>query len=207
MIKVLFQNSDYLVVDKPCGVPVHATVDKKRENILDLLKAQLKVDELFLAHRLDKDTSGCLALSLNHAAQVHLTKVFSEREIKKTYVCVVEGSGFKSEETFEDFLKEKKEKGKELMSVVRSGGRKAISICRLIKESHNFSLVEMEIKTGRMHQIRVQLASRGHAIVGDPFYGGIEAPRLFLHAKSIECAEFSVSSDVPTEFLIRLDQK
>ena len=55
-----------------------------------------------------------------------------------------------------------------------------------------------------MHQIRVQLACRGHAIIGDPFYGGIAANRLFLHAKSIECDLFTVSSEIPEEFMKRL---
>jgi RluA family pseudouridine synthase len=207
MIKILFQNSDYVIVDKPNGIPVHATVDKNRENVLSLVRDQLKVDELHLAHRLDKDTSGCLVLSLNHKAQVYITEIFSQRSIRKTYICVVEGVIQEKEVELEDFLKIKKVKGKELMSVVRSGGKKAISLCRTLSTKNNMSLVEVEIKTGRMHQIRVQLASRGHAIVGDPFYGGIEASRLFLHAKSIECEIFKVSSEIPVEFMQRLEQK
>jgi RluA family pseudouridine synthase len=207
MIKILFQNADYVVIDKPSGIPVHATVDKNRENILDLVKAQLKVEELFLAHRLDKDTSGCLVMSLNHAAQVLITDIFSNRSIRKTYVCVVEGVFEKTEMELEDFLKAKKIKGKELMSVVRSGGKKALSLCRVLSSKNNLSLVEVEIKTGRMHQIRVQLASRGHAIIGDPFYGGTLAQRLFLHAKAIECEIFKVVSEIPTDFMQRLDGK
>jgi RluA family pseudouridine synthase len=207
MIKILFQNADYLVIDKPNGIPVHATVDKNRENILDLVKAQLKVEELFLAHRLDKDTSGCLVMSLNHPAQVQITEIFAKRSIRKTYVCLVEGVFEKKEMELEDFLKVKKIKGKELMSVVRSGGKKALSLCRVLSSKNNLSLIEVKIKTGRMHQIRIQLASRGHAIVGDTFYGGIEAQRLFLHAMSIECEIFKVISEIPTGFMQRQDGK
>jgi len=207
MINILFQNSDYIVVDKPSGIPVHATVDKSRENVLSMLKDQLGITELYLAHRLDKDTSGCLVLGLNQNSQIHISKIFEAREITKRYVCLVEGEGFEKETLLEDFLKAKKLQGRELMSVVRSGGIKAVSICRLLKSNKNYSLLEIEIKTGRMHQIRVQLASRGHAIVGDNFYGGAEASRLYLHAQLIECAEFRVESQLPLEFMQRFEGK
>ncbi len=182
IMEILWEDESILVVNKPPGLPVHATLDTKRQNVLSLLKSKSK--DLTLIHRLDSLTSGVLLLAKTKSAALHLQKQLMNHEMQKTYWAIVLGHP-PNEARFEDFLKEKKIKNKTIMSVVKSGGKKAILDFRLMDEFDHCSLVEIQLLTGRMHQIRVQFSNRGFPLKGDALYGA-ETPPLFLHARKLE---------------------
>ncbi len=185
MIEVLYEDSDFLIVNKPSGLIVHATVDKSRENLYDLLKKDHP--ELAILHRLDKDTSGAMLFSKNPEINKDIQTIFDERTIEKTYIALVHGEWEGEKGTMEDFLKKEKVKNKEKMVKVLKGGQKAITYFEKKDYKNGVSLMSFTLETGRMHQIRVQSALRNHPLLGDTFYGKADkAERLFLHSHHLE---------------------
>lgn len=169
--QIIFENDDFCVVNKKKGLITHATLDKSRENLFDLLKDHyLKVNkEVFLLHRLDKETSGLMLFSLNEQKNKELQKLIENKLLQKTYLAKVIGTPDWSDEiVLKDFLKKIKEKGIDKQSVVMKGGEVALSRAKVITPN----IVQVTLMTGRMHQIRIQLSSRGFPIVGDSLYGG-----------------------------------
>jgi 23S rRNA pseudouridine955/2504/2580 synthase len=190
-IERLFEDENFLIVNKPNGLVVHNTVDKKRLNLYDILRDENPNQYLGLVHRLDKDTSGAIVLTKSESVNKFIQDEFLTHRIEKKYLCITHGE-WVIDQTIEDFLKKEKNKNKiELMVKVLKGGVKAISLVKTIKHSSTFSLLEFTLKTGRMHQIRVQSASRNYPLVGDTFYGNldldkkVEPERLFLHSHSL----------------------
>ncbi len=202
-IEVLFEDSNFLIVNKPAGLIVHATVDKSRENLFDILRETHP--ELSILHRLDKDTSGAMLFSKNPDINKDIQAIFDERSIQKTYQALVHGEWESDKGVMEDFLKKEKVKNKEKMVKVLKGGQKAITYFEKISSKDNISLMRFTLETGRMHQIRVQSALRGHPLVGDVFYGKEDkAERLFLHSYHLEFQflgkTISVTAELPEEF-------
>lgn len=202
-IVTLYENDDFLVVDKPSGLVVHATLDKDRENLYDLLKE--KYSDLSLIHRLDKDTSGAILFSKKKSANNEIQKIFDERLIKKSYIAIVHGEWKDPEGKLEDFIKKEKIKGLELMVKVSKGGQKAITYFEVVEIKNNFSLIKFTLETGRMHQIRVQSALRNHPLLGDGLYGKKDrAERLYLHSHILEFVYknqlIKVESRIPDAF-------
>lgn len=202
-IAILFEDQNFLIVNKPAGLIVHATVDKSRENLFDILRETHS--DLSLLHRLDKDTSGAMLFSKNPEINKDVQAIFDERTIKKTYLALTHGEWESDKGVMEDFLKKEKIKNKEKMTKVLKGGQKAITHFEKISSKNNISLMKFTLETGRMHQIRVQSALRHHPLLGDSFYGKRDqAERLFLHSFHLEF-EFkgkliSVTAELPEEF-------
>lgn len=202
-ITVLFEDSNFLIVNKPAGLIVHATVDKSRENLFDILKETYP--ELSILHRLDKDTSGAMLFSKNPEINKDIQAIFDERSIQKTYLALVHGEWKEEKGVMEDFLKKEKIKNKEKMVKVLKGGQKAITYFEKITFKNNVTQMRFTLETGRMHQIRVQSALRQHPLLGDNFYGKPDsAERLFLHSHYLEFdyqgKKISVTAEVPEEF-------
>ena len=207
---ILFHDENLLIVNKPAGLVTHATLDKKRDNLVDLLKRELNLSYLGLIHRLDKDTSGAILFTLKEEANIPVQKMLENREIKKTYQALVSGhlewSGH--EQKWEDFLKKERRQGIELMSKVTKGGVKAISLLKDVKHFNHTSLLELELVTGRMHQLRIQTSVRGHAIVGDTLYGdrSRQEVRMFLHSSKmilkhpVTNSPLTIIAPLPPEF-------
>jgi 23S rRNA pseudouridine1911/1915/1917 synthase len=192
-IEVLFEDDNFLIVNKPAGLIVHATVDKNRPNLFDILKESRGSSELSLLHRLDKDTSGAILFTKNPEVNKKIQEAFNERSIKKTYRAIVHGEWRENSGVMEDFLKKEIQKNKkELMVKVHKGGQKAITYFEVVKRSEAYSHMSFTLETGRMHQIRIQSALRGHPLLGDAFYGNSEldkkmnAQRLYLHSYKLE---------------------
>lgn len=203
MIQVLYEDSDFLIVNKPSGLIVHATVDKSRENLYDILKKDHP--ELAILHRLDKDTSGAMLFSKNPEINKDIQAIFDERTIEKTYIALVHGEWEGEKGMMEDFLKKEKVKNKEKMVKVLKGGQKAITYFEKREYKNGVSLMSFTLETGRMHQIRVQSALRNHPLMGDAFYGKPDkAERLFLHSHHLEFQFqgrlISVTAPLPEEF-------
>ncbi len=177
-VEIVSLHPDFVVVSKPQGLVVHASLDKNRENLFDLLKVKFPTREVSLLHRLDKDTSGLILFSLNSDKNKVFQKLLEERKIQKTYVAKVKGiTEWHEEILLKDYLKKEKIKGIEKMSVVQKGGDVALAYAKTLAPH----IVQVTLETGRMHQIRVQLASRGHPIIGDSLYGA-DHGKLHLHS-------------------------
>lgn len=182
-IDVLFEDENFLIVNKPAGLIVHSTLDKKRENLFDFLKKSYP--KLFMHHRLDKETSGAIIFSKDESVNQFLENGFRTHSIEKSYNLIVHGQWEHNGE-LSCFLKKVKNKnGHEVMEVVTKGGVKAISDVTTIKCNSKYSLLNFKLQTGRMHQIRIQCKNEGHPIVGDLIYGIDKHERMYLHSNSL----------------------
>lgn len=196
---ILFEDINYIAVFKKASWPVHATVDKSRSNLFDALKSFLKQRDkldsdpyLAIHHRLDVDTSGIVIFAKSVEANPVLSDIFSNHKCTKVYKAICLGKPAKQSGELLNFLKKIKIKNKEVMSVVNSGGQKAITRFKTIESKNNLALIEFEIITGRMHQIRIQSAHHGFGILGDDVYGNKEFNKKYsIHKHLLHCEKFS----------------
>ena len=142
-----------------------------------------------IVHRLDKDTSGVIIVAKNNLAHENLVNIFKNKDISKTYLCIVKGILKNKSGRIENLIG-RDPNNRKRMTVVENNGKLAISNYKVLKENHNknYSLVEVNIETGRTHQIRVHMKSLNHPILGDATYGNINslANRQMLHAFKLE---------------------
>ncbi len=206
-LEVLYEDEDCAVINKPVGLLSHSKGAYNPEATVESwLKSRLKGitgDRAGIVHRLDRATSGVMIVAKTPEALLWLQKQFSQRRVKKTYVAVVSGE-FKEEEAVIDMPIERNPKKPQTFRV-GSNGKPAVTAYKVIQAGDGLSLVELKPETGRTHQLRVHLAQIGHPIVGDSFYGGNVADRLFLHARELEITipskkRKTFNVPVPTEF-------
>lgn len=160
-----------------------------------------------IVHRLDKDTSGIMAIALNQETFNYLKKLFQSRQIKKTYLALVWGVVPQKSGTINKPLGIKSGSVKRSVTA-RKMVKEAVTDYKVIKRFDDFTMLEVTPRTGRTHQIRVHLASIGHPIVGDKLYGRKIIPknltRQFLHAEAIEFTlpngqRFKAAADLPQD--------
>ena len=183
---IVHEDAAILVVDKPSGVAVHGGSGVSYGVIESLRAARPQAKFLELAHRLDRDTSGLLIVCKKRSALVELHRMLREGEVGKVYVAVVKGVTEKTLELRESLHKYVTASGERRVSV-QAEGVSALTRAKRVKASEALSLLEVELLTGRTHQIRVHLAHAGHPIVGDDKYGDFalnrkHRQRLMLHA-------------------------
>lgn len=184
-IRVLHMDDAIIVIDKPAGLLSMGSAREKEKTahriLNDHLRATVKStrQQVFIVHRLDRETSGLMIFARSEAIQSTLQRNW--KNVTKKYFAVVEGVPSRAEGTLTDYLVESKSM---LVHRVASGGDLAITHYRVIAKHGHQSLLELTLETGRKHQIRVQLAERGHPIVGDKKYGAKADPgrRLALHS-------------------------
>lgn len=192
---VLFEDEHLLAIDKPAGVAVHGGSGVSFGVIEQLRRARPTARMLELVHRLDRETSGILLVAKKRSALVKLQDQFRERETGKTYLALVQGEWPARlkviDQPLHKYLLADGERRVKVVAKDDPDGMRAISLVRVQAKAGGFSLLEVTIKTGRTHQIRVHLASQGHPIAGDDKYGDFEAnkalqkqglKRMFLHA-------------------------
>jgi 23S rRNA pseudouridine955/2504/2580 synthase len=196
---VLFEDDNLLAIDKPAGVAVHGGSGVSFGVIEQLRRARPSARLLELVHRLDRDTSGVLLVAKKRSALKHLQDQFRDRETGKTYLALVQGQWPSNRKVIdlplEKFVLAKGQaEGERRVRVVARddpNGMRAITLVKVAKLVGSCTLLEVTIKTGRTHQIRVHLASLGHPIVGDDKYGDFDVnrvlqkqglKRMFLHA-------------------------
>ena len=191
--RLLYRDGLMLVIDKPAGLPVHAGPGggDNLENYFDALRFGLPRAPA-LAHRLDRDTSGCLALGRHPKALRKLGKLFSDGRVEKTYWAITKGVPEKLSGTIDAPLK-KETRGSGWRVVIAEDGQGAVTTYRTLSAKDGLAFIEAKPKTGRTHQIRVHLASLGAPILGDPQYAtqyGELSPEdraqpMMLHARRL----------------------
>ena len=206
-IEILFQNSDWVAVNKPAGLSVHNVEDP--ENLIQVLARQIAVPKLFPVHRLDKETSGVQLLALNEKAAAHLMQQFQQRSVLKFYQGITAGRLDQSGAWHEP-LTDKAEGAKNPAGLAKDR-LPCETTFRLLKQSEYFSWAEFQIHTGRQHQIRKHCALHGRALIGDPRYGNpkynqkisdlYQFRRMALHSWRLIIDGQEVSCDAPSEFL------
>ncbi|OPX45430.1 ribosomal large subunit pseudouridine synthase C [Ruminiclostridium hungatei] len=184
----VFEDDNLLVVNKASGVPVHPDKTQSEATLIDKLQ-ETYGSELALCHRLDRNTSGLVILAKNNASLDIMLEKIKEREIRKFYTCIVSGIMEKRQAELVDYL-EKNEK----ISRVFISHRKTrdsleiVTRYRVLETLDNLSLLEVELVTGRTHQIRAHLAHYGHPIIGDGKYGKNSENRQYGSKYQLLCA-------------------
>ncbi len=185
-LDIVYEDDDVLVIDKPAGLVVHPGSGNWSGTMLNaLLHHAPRLGELARAgivHRLDKDTSGLLAVAKNEPAQASLVRQLQARTMKRTYLALARGV-VKAAGTI-DAPVGRDRRSRTRMAVVATG-KPAVTHYRVRKAFPHHTLLECELESGRTHQIRVHLASIGHPVEGDPVYAGRGPqllPRQALHA-------------------------
>jgi 23S rRNA pseudouridine955/2504/2580 synthase len=201
---VVFEDDHLLVIAKPAGVAVHGGSGVSFGVIEQLRQARPTAKFLELIHRLDKETSGLLMIAKRRSALLALQEQFRQRETGKTYAALVLGAWPASKKVIDTplhkFLTAEGERRVKAVADDHEDGRRSITLVKIVSVFDQFSLLDVTIKTGRTHQIRVHLLSEGHAIAGDEKYGdeainhalakgsavpGIKFKRMFLHARRL----------------------
>lgn len=218
---ILHEDHDLLVVNKPAGMAVHAGSGLPW-GLIDALRQDRKGEYLELAHRLDRETSGCLVLARSGAALGHLAEQFRSGTVRKYYLCLLDGR--LPEDLVEvDAPLARTDGGPGGPVEVQEDGKQARTRFRLLQRFHDCSYVEAELLTGRTHQIRAHACHLGLPLAGDAKYADREAVkrwkarglgRLFLHAHRLglnapsgEELEFNAPlPDALREVLDRLEQ-
>lgn len=189
MINIIYEDNHLLVVEKPINVPVQEDITKDKD-LLTILKEYIKDKYnkpgnvyLGLVHRLDRPVGGLMVFAKTSKAANRLSKQVKEKTMKKTYVAVVNGKVEK-----EGTLKDKLEKDpKTNITKVSPNGKEAILEYKLLQYKNNYSLVQINLITGRSHQIRVQFSSRNHPLFADQKYNkNPEKGQIALFAQRLE---------------------
>lgn len=205
--QIFYECDDFLLAEKPEGIPVHETKDPSRMDFTRLLSNHLQIPELRTVNRLDLGTSGIVLLGKNKNKNVELDLLLKEAE--KTYIFLCDGIPSWREHRMECFLKE----GNKQVNLVRSGGKKAITEFSILHSDPNESISFgfAKILTGRRHQIRVMLSSLGFPILGDTVYGKKEKTetRMYLHSFRFYFTDFlgqkqMVQTDLPRDWIGRM---
>jgi tRNA pseudouridine32 synthase/23S rRNA pseudouridine746 synthase/23S rRNA pseudouridine1911/1915/1917 synthase len=189
-VVILYEDHDLLVVDKPAGLLTIGTAADKTHTAYFILTDYVRKgntrsrNRVFIVHRLDRDTSGILLFAKNEAAKHRLQGQWPETH--KKYLAVVHGRCKQSAETITTYLAEN-QAHVVYATTDRSKGKLAHTAYKVLRQTKDFALLEVDLLTGRKNQIRVHLAGIGHPIVGDTKYGrrGDLHDRLALHARSI----------------------
>jgi 23S rRNA pseudouridine955/2504/2580 synthase len=190
--RVLYEDPDLLVLDKPAGLAVHGG-SGINHGVIELIRAVRGDDGLELVHRLDRDTSGCLLIAKRRSALRHLHAQLRDGQMRKLYTVLLLGRLNGPERIIAAPLLTSHRRGGERFVTVSAEGKPARSCFRPREVLRGMTLCDVRIDTGRTHQIRVHAASIGHPVAGDERYGtdddvavrrgGLQ--RLFLHATSL----------------------
>lgn len=201
---ILYEDDVLVAVSKPCGLPTHATLDDAREHLYGWVQKRGGYPYLGLHHRLDVQTSGVVLFSKSKSVNAALSELFQKRQIEKTYLCGVSkkpeclenlktempeipltpGFTWQLRQRLSPVPKQKATDSRQRFEV-SPHGKIADTRFTFLEELNEHWLLQASPKTGRTHQIRVQLAQMGLPILGDRLYGGAPCARMLLHAQKI----------------------
>ena len=208
-VEIIYEDRDIIVVNKPKGMVVHPANGNPDGTLVNAIMAICK-DSLSgiggeirpgIVHRLDKDTSGILIVAKNDKAHINLSEQIKEHKVKKTYIALVKGIVKENNATINMPIG-RSEKDRKKMAVTKKG-KEAITHFKVLKRYDKYTLLEINIETGRTHQIRVHLSQRGYPIVGDEVYSkGKNEWNIkgqCLHAKSLDFKHPITNEDMHLE--------
>ena len=218
-LTILYEDPDVVVIDKPAGMVVHAGAGNREGTLVNALLhhfgtlSSINGDQRpGIVHRLDRETSGVLAVARTDAAHQSLAAQFQSREVEKTYLAIVHGhmkqpQGRITAPIARDPVRRIR------MTAKLATGRTALTEYRVLEDLGRYSVLEVRIGTGRTHQIRVHLSHLHHPIVGDRLYGAParDSKRFYLHAYRLRFRSpstgqcITVESAPPADFLNLLD--
>ncbi len=209
-IEIVFEDEYLAVINKPAGMVVHPGAGVPNGTLANAIAWHFKFDttnrdkddkksnRIGIVHRLDKETSGLIVVAKNEITHEKLSAQFHDRKVRKSYVALVHGFVRKLEGKVEEAIA--RDRKNRVKMAVDKNGRNALSVYKVRTRFENFTLVDVDIKTGRTHQIRVHLSHINHPIIGDETYNGgrdnqipdaqlrkaiRELNRFFLHAEKL----------------------
>lgn len=212
-LRIIFEDSYLIVVEKKEGLLTVSTDNPDETTAFSILKTYVKKsspqNRIYVVHRLDRETSGVILFAKTKEVQLILQENWHRIITRRIYVALVEGQVEKEEDTIVTWLTENEKSLKVHSSYTDNGGQQAITHYRRIKSNEEFSLLEIELETGRKNQIRVHMQGIGHPVAGDKKYGAAPSPvsRLGLHARllafyhPITTEIVSFETPVPRSFL------
>jgi len=220
---ILFQDQDLIVIDKPAGMVTQpapsryqGTVYSELQNLLQEQMSSGQKPSIGMMQRLDLDTSGVMVFSIHKRAHKKMTEAFRGRDVNKVYWALVAGKPETKEGHFSSLLA--KRRSTNLMVSVERGGKQADTLYRTLQSMDQASLVEVELITGRSHQIRAHFSEAGLPLLGDTAYGGlqtingIDVPRQMLHSRQLSFnhpvtgINMIFTASLPTDFSYILKQ-
>lgn len=181
---VLYKNNQLIAFNKPAGIPIQP--DKTEAKSLQELGEIYAKTKVFIIHRIDRPASGVILFAKSKKGLAKMNAQFQERTIKKTYLAVVKQAPEKKEGQLVHYLRKNGKTNKtQVFDEIVKGGKKAVLNYKTIGKSDNYTLLEIDLETGRHHQIRAQLAKIGSPIKGDVKYGARRSNKdrsIHLHA-------------------------
>lgn len=195
-VPILYEDADLIVVDKPAGLVVHPAGPHRTDTLIQRLWPKLSAgwadsgqrpatDRPGVVHRLDKGTSGVMVIAKTPAAAENISRQFSDRTVKKTYWALVEGT-ITAPGRIRSLVGRSRHAPQKMSTETGRPSETEYSVLKNFPTLPPRTLLEVRPRTGRTHQIRVQLAALGHPLVGDTLYGGTPGPRPLLHAHKLE---------------------
>ena len=204
---LLYKNNQLIAFNKPSGIPIQP--DKTATKSLQDLGEIYDKSNLFIIHRIDRPASGVVVLAKSKKGLARMNAQFQERTIKKTYLAVVKNTPEKAEGQLVHYLRKNEKANKtQVFEEPVKGGKKAILNYKVLSKSDNYTLLEIDLETGRHHQIRAQLAAIGSPIKGDVKYGARRSNKdrsIHLHAwkmvfvHPVTKERVSLQADLPEE--------
>lgn len=210
-LPIIFENEEFIVINKPSGLLTIPSDNEKGRTayrmVNDYVQQKDKHNRVFVVHRLDEDTSGVLMFAKNPKIKDILQKNWNDIVLERGYYAIVEGKMPKQQDILVNYLAEN---SLNLMYVTsdKVKGKKCLTQYKVLKSNEKYSLLDVNIDTGRKNQIRVQLGHIGHHVIGDDKYGepsdpikrlGLHAYKLkFVHPVTKKIVEFK--TDIPKEF-------
>lgn len=220
---ILYRDAFLLAVNKPAGVETQPTPARYRGTLYEALLRYLHnpfrpkdKPELGMAQRLDRETSGVLLFSIHGRAHAGLTQAIAGRSATKIYLALVSGTMPTPSGEFQSLLA--RNRASNLMRSVAKGGKEAITRYRVLQEWRDASLLEIQLLTGRSHQIRAHLSESGHPLLGDVRYGGpaavagLDIQRQMLHSwrltldHPVEQRKLTIDAPLPPDFQTLVDR-
>jgi len=206
-LEILYSDNDLIVINKPAGLLSVASADENKQHALAILRKQLsspkRAVSLWPVHRLDRDTSGVLMFATSREMREAVNEGWSEAE--KTYLAVVEGRPDPSQGCIDQPLRMESEKYQMIVGS-HPDAKKAITHFKTLRTGQERTLLEVQLETGRQHQIRAHMAWLGHSLIGDSRYG-TDGPRMGLHALRLSITRpntgkrLTFEAPAPAEFL------